>query len=99
MINYLCTNIRRKAVEVNVNPAFSNRFDESIGRGYAIDINIHWAYTGSKGYTTGFDSNNNPCSTDYPLEHGNKKEYQEEFINILDSEEVIGVTIIRPNNE
>jgi RHS repeat-associated protein len=80
--------------EKHPNPKLSHQFDKNLGA-YATGINVHWAYPGRNGYTTGFDSRNKACSTGCFLVRGTKQEYQRDFVSILNQKYHLGVILFR----
>ena len=83
---------------IHPNPELRSQYDNVLGA-YATGINIHWAYPGSKGYTTGFDSRGNACSIGCLLVRGTKKEYHRDFTSILNQKKDLGVILLRfPTN-
>jgi RHS repeat-associated protein len=83
---------------IHPNPDFRSQYDNVLGA-YATGINIHWAYPGSKGYTTGFDSKGSACSIGCLLVRGTKKEYHRDFTSILNQKQNLGVILLRfPTN-
>jgi hypothetical protein len=83
---------------IHPNPELRSQYDNVLGA-YATGINIHWAYPGSKGFTTGFDSRGNACSIGCLLVRGTKKEYHRDFTSILNQKKDLGVILLRfPTN-